>query len=91
MLKIKNRRKRYKVGPGELIELRPTKPIPADSTWVLSRPDVELRIVEQEDSRAVVALEGSGGEVKLALLSAEGKPEPRPVSSWKFQLVEKVA
>ncbi len=88
MLVPKNRRKRYDVGPGELIELRPHKPLPPDSTWQLTRSDVELQIVEQDESRAVVVLAGGAGDVNVALLSAIGKREPRPVCSWKFQLVD---
>ena len=88
VLKIKNRRKRHKVGPGELIELRPQKPLPPDTNWSPNREDVQVNIVEQHDDHAVVTLDGPRGEVSVALLSAVGKPEPRPVCSWKFRLVE---
>lgn len=89
----KTRRKRYRVGAGDLIELRPdTVPeLPADSTWQPSRPDVTLRIVEQDDSRSVVALDGPAGEVNIALLAPTKKGQPRTVCSWKFEIVEKAA
>src|SRR5690606_16246520 len=85
----KHRRKRYLVGPGELIELCPDR-VPADASWATSRPDVEVRVVEQTDSRAVVALDGPAGEVNVALLH-DGPKGPRPITSWKFEIVDKVA
>jgi hypothetical protein len=87
----KNRRKRYRVGPGELIELRPSKAPAEVLGWKPSRPDVAVRVVEQDGPRAVVALDGPIGEVSVALLAANGDGEPRPVCSWKFELVEKAA
>ena len=85
----KQRRKRYPVGPGELIELRPNK-VSQPASWSTSRPDVELRVVEQSDARTLVALDGPAGEVNVALL-CEGPKGPRPITSWKFEIVDKVA
>lgn len=85
----KRRRKRYAVGPGELIELHPDR-ITGNTSWSTSRPDVEVRVIEQDTSRALVALDGPAGEVNVALLCA-GPKGPRPITSWKFQLVDKVA
>jgi hypothetical protein len=88
----KSRHKRYPVGVGELIELRPdTIPeLPPDSAWHPSRPDVAVGVVEQDSSRSVVALDGPTGAVNLALVtSTNGKP--RTVCSWKFEIVERVA
>lgn len=85
----KRRRKRYAVGPGELIELHPDR-ITGNTSWSTSRPDVEVRVIEQDTSRALVALDGPAGEVNVALLCA-GPKGPRPITSWKFQIVDKVA
>lgn len=81
----KQRRKRYPVGPGDLIELRARR-VPSDASFGTSRPDVEVRVVEQDDSRALVALDGPAGDVNVALL-ADGPKGPRPISSWKFAIV----
>lgn len=59
-------------------------------SWSASRPDVEIRVLEQDDSRALVALDGPAGEVNVALL-CDGPKGPRPITSWKFETVDKVA
>ncbi len=89
VLTPKRRRKRVVVGCGDLIELHCTR-VPSDASWGTSRPDVEVRVVEQDDARALVALDGPAGEVNVALLT-EGPKGPRPVTSWKFEIVDKVA
>jgi hypothetical protein len=86
-LLAKSRHKRYRVGVGELIELRPdTIPeLPPDSAWHPSRPDVAVRVVEQDSSRSVVAFDGPAGAVNLTLVtSTNGKP--RTVCGWKFEI-----
>jgi hypothetical protein len=85
----KGRRKRYPVGPGELIELHPDRTT-SNTSWSTSRPDVEVRVIEQDASRALVALDGPAGQVNVALLCA-GPKGPRPITSWKFEIVDKVA
>lgn len=85
----KRRRKRYSVGAGELIELRPDR-ARGHVSWSASRPDVEVRVLEQDESRALVALDGPAGEVNIALL-CDGPKGPRPITSWKFEIVDKVA
>ncbi len=86
-----NRRKRYRVGAGDLISLRPRKPISGACRWRVSRDDVELNILEEDDQRVLVALGGSPGEVNVALLVPDPKNELRPVCSWKFELVASAA
>ncbi len=89
VLTPKRRRKRVAVGCGDLIELHCTR-VPSDASWGTSRPDVEVRVVEQDDARALVSLEGPAGEVNVALLS-EGPNGARPVTSWKFEILSSVA
>lgn len=93
MLIPKTRLKRYRVGAGDLIELRPdTIPeLPPDSIWQPSRTDVTLRIVEQDASRSVVALDGPAGEVNIALVTPTKRGQPRTVCCWKFEIVESAA
>jgi hypothetical protein len=86
----KSRRKRYRVGVGELIELRPDT-LPAESAWQPSRPDVAVRVVEQDQERSVVALDGPAGEVNVALQTPDENGKSRTLCSWKFQIVEKAA
>jgi hypothetical protein len=89
----KSRRKRYRVGVGDLIELRPDTitELPADSAWQPSRPDVAVRVVEQDQARSVVALDGPAGEVNVALQAPAADGKVRTLCSWKFQIVEKAA
>jgi hypothetical protein len=89
----KSRRKRYRVGVGDLIELRPDTitELPADSAWQPSRPDVAVRVVEQDQARSVVALDGPAGEVNVALQTPAADGKVRTLCSWKFQIVEKAA
>lgn len=89
VLVAKSRRKRYRVEPGELIELLAdeARPIPEGATWKPSRDDVELQVVEKDGERALVALAGPEGKVNVALLAANEGGKSRPVCSWKFELV----
>jgi hypothetical protein len=49
------------------------------------RPDVAVRVVEQEGPRGVVALDGPAGAVNVALVtSTNGKP--RAVCSWQLEV-----
>jgi hypothetical protein len=87
-LSAKSRHKRYRVRIGELIELSPDtiRELPPDSAWQPSRSDVAVRVVEQDSTRSVVALDGPAGEVNIALVtSTNGKP--RTVCSWKFEII----
>ena len=86
VLVAKSRRKRYGIAPGGLIELRPER-LPADPIWASSREDVEIRVVSQDEGRAVVALEGLSGDVNVALMTAGTNGTPRPLMSWKFRLL----
>jgi hypothetical protein len=89
----KSRRKRYRIGVGDLIELRPdtSTALPLDSAWQPSRADVAVRVVEQDQARSVVALDGPAGEVNIALQTPVAAGKVRTLCSWKFQIVEKAA
>jgi hypothetical protein len=88
-----SRRKRYRIGAGDLIELRPDTitELPLDSAWQPSRADVAVRVVEQDQARSVVALDGPAGEVNIALQTPATDGKVRTLCSWKFQIVEKAA
>jgi hypothetical protein len=71
-LAAKSRHKRYRVQVGELIGLRPdTIPeLQPDAAWQPSRPDVAVRVLEQDCTRGVVVLDGPAGAVNLALVTS---------------------
>jgi hypothetical protein len=60
--------------PGHFVDASPT-----------SRPDVAVRVVEQDPTRSVITLDGPAGAVNVALVtSTNGKP--RTICSWKFEI-----
>jgi hypothetical protein len=85
----KSSRQKHCVQVGELIELCPdTGPqLPPDAAWQPSRPDVAVRVVEQDSTRGVGVLDGPAGAVNLALVTSTNV-KPRTVCSWKFEILE---
>lgn len=77
-----NRRRRYRVGPTSVIELRPPT-LPERALWQPSRDNVSVALLGEDQGTVRLALCGSAGPVKLALLD-EGSA--RVVASWKFDL-----